>query len=78
MEQATIFINNLSWVFVLLFIMCLIGLAVFVGWLLIKRIEKEIDRATGKDWIDELFEDAYLNQADKIDKILEDIDKWNI
>ncbi len=69
------FLNNMSWVVCLIVIMCLIGLAAFCVWLLCRAIKREMDRATGKDWIDDLFEDVYLRQQDKIDKVYEDMKK---
>lgn len=73
MQNSITFINNLSWLAVLLFIMCLIGLAVFLIYLIIRRYKKELEIATGQDWFHKMCEDAYLNQQKSVKKIKRDL-----
>ena len=82
MNNITLFLNNASIIFWLLFIMCLIGVAIFliiiivsIGYLIARRYKKEMEIATGQDWFHRMCEDAYLKQQEKIDKIIGDLDK---
>jgi hypothetical protein len=80
------FLNNMSWLAWLMVIMCLIGLAAFCVWLLVwahkrkeekekkEKVIRQLYYSKGEEeWYDNLMNDAYLRQQDKIDKVYEEI-----
>jgi hypothetical protein len=87
MNNFTIFINNLSGITVLMFVMCLIGLAAFCIWLLCRSFKKIVEEAReaerkrlesikqlySKEWVYNFIDAVYLKQGKKIDKVYKDI-----